>query len=157
MQVCKNQSANFRYLFGHVSLHREATWPRCIQAFAVPTTSLSITSQGGCLLKVLAAPGWGCLCGPSWEHQIYEKTTSTSLPEKHPQGKYFSTVHGKWCAELLLTTTGFTGRTLRNSKCPSLLDSRPDPFPSFYPSHPLSETEELSVQCHKSGTMELGN
>lgn len=85
MQVCENQSANFRYLFGHVSLHREATWPRCIQAFAVPTTSLSITSQGGCLLKVLPAPGWGCLCGPSWEHQIYEKTTSTSLPEKHPQ------------------------------------------------------------------------
>lgn len=48
MQVCKkNQSANFRYLFRHVSLHREATWPRCIQAFAVPTTSPSITSQGG--------------------------------------------------------------------------------------------------------------
>lgn len=72
MQVCKNQSADFRYLFRHVSLHGEATWPRCIQPFAVPATSLSITSQGRWLLKVLAAPGGGCLCGPSWEHQIYE-------------------------------------------------------------------------------------
>lgn len=97
MQVCKNQSANFRYLFRHVSLHREATWPRHIQPFAVPTTS-----QGGCQLKVLAAPGWGCLCGPSWEHQIYEKTTSVSLPEKHLQesGSFLSLLSPKHISAL---------------------------------------------------------
>lgn len=33
----------------------------------------------------VAAAGEGCLCGPSWEHQIYEKTISISLPEKHLQ------------------------------------------------------------------------
>ena len=81
MQVCKNPSANLRYLFRQVSLWREATWPGCIQLFVVTTTSISITSSQGCLLKVL---GWVSLCGPRWEHQVYEKTTSISLPENPP-------------------------------------------------------------------------
>lgn len=41
------------------------------------------------------------------------------------------------------------GRTPTNAKCPSLLDSKPSVFSCFYPKYISSETEKLSVSCHK--------